>query len=477
MLELKSFRASLEFLEQGVKGHQTEPTNLTELYTALANMRQVLPVECFQKLVESMPRRVVAVIMARGGPTRYLVVVQQLMRAKANRAHLSIRDQELECMSRCFYVHYNVRKPYEWKHLQNKASATFSIALQKPFQDRVLGARAAGVHYRLISVWTLVPVRLGKQLSDHSTVDDFASEAADCRHTYTMANCPQRRLEKPRKKREEERRREREKESSKRQGLVVLGSGEENPRVLFRDADQESKTRMRNNALRTGSRQALDLVQLYRVFPNALCKLEGEVENIVRNRNYTGKHGRKVIGGAVRRLASLVQLYRVFPNALCKLEGEVENIVRNRNYTGKHGRKVIGGAVRRLASLVQLYRVFPNALCKLEGEVENIVRNRNYTGKHGRKVIGGAVRRLASLVQLYRVFPNALCKLEGEVENIVRNRNYTGKHGRKVIGGAVRRLARHPSTLKHISDQEHDIAEEYRSDDERHLALHSPIDR
>ncbi|GFX98741.1 uncharacterized protein TNCV_1503191 [Trichonephila clavipes] len=59
--------------------------------------------------------------------------------------------------------------------------------------DRVLGARAAGVHYRLISVWTLVPVRLGKQLSDHSTVDEMASEAADCRHTYTMANCPQRR--------------------------------------------------------------------------------------------------------------------------------------------------------------------------------------------------------------------------------------------------------------------------------------------
>ncbi|GFX23476.1 hypothetical protein TNCV_3769521 [Trichonephila clavipes] len=66
--------------------------------------------------------------------------------------------------------------------------------------DRVLGARAAGVHYRLFSVWTLVPVRLGKQLFDHSTVDEIASEAADCRHTYTMANCPQRRLEKPEEK-------------------------------------------------------------------------------------------------------------------------------------------------------------------------------------------------------------------------------------------------------------------------------------
>ncbi|GFU59459.1 retrovirus-related Pol polyprotein from transposon 297 [Trichonephila clavipes] len=59
--------------------------------------------------------------------------------------------------------------------------------------DRVLGACAAGVHYRLFSVWTLVPVRLDQQLSDHSTVDEIASGAADCRLTYTMANCPQRR--------------------------------------------------------------------------------------------------------------------------------------------------------------------------------------------------------------------------------------------------------------------------------------------
>ncbi|GFY06519.1 hypothetical protein TNCV_3523751 [Trichonephila clavipes] len=58
--------------------------------------------------------------------------------------------------------------------------------------------------------------------------------------------------------RKKKRRREREKESPKRRGLVVLGSGEENPRDLFRDADQESKTRMRNNALRTGPRQAVD---------------------------------------------------------------------------------------------------------------------------------------------------------------------------------------------------------------------------
>ncbi|GFX15878.1 hypothetical protein TNCV_1062001 [Trichonephila clavipes] len=95
--------------------------------------------------------------------------------------------------------------------------------------DRVLGARAAGVHYRLFSVWTLVPVRRDQQLSDHSTVDEIASGAADCRLTYTMANCPQRR---------------------KRRG--------ESQSFLFGDADQESETRMSKNALRTGRRQAVE---------------------------------------------------------------------------------------------------------------------------------------------------------------------------------------------------------------------------
>ncbi|GFT52623.1 retrovirus-related Pol polyprotein from transposon 297 [Trichonephila clavipes] len=111
-----------------------------------------------------------------------------------------------------------------------------------------------------LSVWTLVPVRLDQQLSDHSTVDEIASGAADCRFTYTMANCPQRRLEKPGEKRKEEKKRtrKRRKKARKRQGLVVLGSGEENPRVLFGDADQESETRMSKNALRTGRRQAVE---------------------------------------------------------------------------------------------------------------------------------------------------------------------------------------------------------------------------
>ncbi|PRD33392.1 UNVERIFIED_CONTAM: hypothetical protein NCL1_17679 [Trichonephila clavipes] len=44
--------------------------NLADLWTALANILHVISVERFQKLVESMPRRVAAIIKARGDPTR-----------------------------------------------------------------------------------------------------------------------------------------------------------------------------------------------------------------------------------------------------------------------------------------------------------------------------------------------------------------------------------------------------------------------
>ncbi|GFW92934.1 hypothetical protein TNCV_3495671 [Trichonephila clavipes] len=115
--------------------------------------------------------------------------------------------------------------------------------------DRVLGARAAGVHYRLFSVWTLVPVRLDQQLSDHSTVDEIASGAAYCRLTYTMANCPQRRKKNEKKK---------EKSSEKTRAGGFRKRRGESQSFLIRDADQESKTRMRYNALRTGPRQAVE---------------------------------------------------------------------------------------------------------------------------------------------------------------------------------------------------------------------------
>ncbi|GFT00076.1 hypothetical protein TNCV_420921 [Trichonephila clavipes] len=45
--------------------------NLTELWAALANNWQVIPVERFQKLVESMPHRVAGIIKVKRDPTRY----------------------------------------------------------------------------------------------------------------------------------------------------------------------------------------------------------------------------------------------------------------------------------------------------------------------------------------------------------------------------------------------------------------------
>ncbi|GFU98903.1 hypothetical protein TNCV_3381491 [Trichonephila clavipes] len=66
---LKSYGTSLGCFETRCeRPSHTAPTNLTELWTALANIWEVFPVEPFQKLVESMPCLVAAVIKARGGP-------------------------------------------------------------------------------------------------------------------------------------------------------------------------------------------------------------------------------------------------------------------------------------------------------------------------------------------------------------------------------------------------------------------------
>ncbi|GFV68543.1 hypothetical protein TNCV_3129992 [Trichonephila clavipes] len=68
-----------------------------------------------------------------------------------------------------------------------------------------------------------------------------------------------RRRQKDGKKRSE--REKEEKRARKREGRIVGGRGEENPRVLLGDADQESETRMRKNALRTGRRQAVECLR------------------------------------------------------------------------------------------------------------------------------------------------------------------------------------------------------------------------
>ncbi len=48
-----------------------QPTNLQQLRDAIMSVWTKISEECFQHLVESMPRRFKAVLKVKGGPTRY----------------------------------------------------------------------------------------------------------------------------------------------------------------------------------------------------------------------------------------------------------------------------------------------------------------------------------------------------------------------------------------------------------------------
>ncbi len=48
-----------------------QPTNLQQLRDAIMSIWTKISEECFQHLVESMPRKIKAVLKAKGGPTRY----------------------------------------------------------------------------------------------------------------------------------------------------------------------------------------------------------------------------------------------------------------------------------------------------------------------------------------------------------------------------------------------------------------------
>ncbi len=46
-------------------------TNLQQLHDVIMSIWTKISEECFQHLVESIPRRIKAVLKAKGGPTRY----------------------------------------------------------------------------------------------------------------------------------------------------------------------------------------------------------------------------------------------------------------------------------------------------------------------------------------------------------------------------------------------------------------------
>ncbi len=60
-----------DVVEREILIMDVQPTNLQQLRGAIISIRTKISEECFQHLVESMPRRIKAVLKAKGGPTRY----------------------------------------------------------------------------------------------------------------------------------------------------------------------------------------------------------------------------------------------------------------------------------------------------------------------------------------------------------------------------------------------------------------------
>ena len=58
-------------LERRLRARPSRPTSVPDLINALQNEWAPIPTETLQNLVESLPRRVEAVIAAKGGPTPY----------------------------------------------------------------------------------------------------------------------------------------------------------------------------------------------------------------------------------------------------------------------------------------------------------------------------------------------------------------------------------------------------------------------
>ncbi len=60
-----------DVVEQEIRIMDVQPTNLHQLCFAIRSIWTKISEKCFQHLVESMPRRIKAVLKAKGGPTRY----------------------------------------------------------------------------------------------------------------------------------------------------------------------------------------------------------------------------------------------------------------------------------------------------------------------------------------------------------------------------------------------------------------------
>jgi len=69
--DLNSIEHLWDVVEWEIRIVDVQPTNLQQLRDAIMSIWTKTSEECFQHLVESMPRRIKAVLKAKGGPTRY----------------------------------------------------------------------------------------------------------------------------------------------------------------------------------------------------------------------------------------------------------------------------------------------------------------------------------------------------------------------------------------------------------------------
>ncbi len=60
-----------DVVEREIRIMDVKPTNLQQLRDAIISIWTKISEECFQHLIESMPRRIKAVLKAKGGPNRY----------------------------------------------------------------------------------------------------------------------------------------------------------------------------------------------------------------------------------------------------------------------------------------------------------------------------------------------------------------------------------------------------------------------
>ncbi len=60
-----------DVVEWEIRIIDVQQTNLQQLHDAIMSIWTKISEECFQHLVESMPRRIKAVLKAKGGPTQY----------------------------------------------------------------------------------------------------------------------------------------------------------------------------------------------------------------------------------------------------------------------------------------------------------------------------------------------------------------------------------------------------------------------